>query len=115
MASLREELKHADSMYSNGDQKWVQYVRDHFWTIRSSASVIDLEAYQHNTMRYRLAEWLMDEFDMPYTSMWITLLINQLNSEEDFRNLQTILVPDMRVVDNLFSQFRNLNAQRNNM
>ena len=115
MSDLRTELKNSDAMYSSSDQEWVQFIRDHFRIIRSTATNVELDVYQHNSMQYRLSEWLDTELHYPYSVTWIVLLINQLKSEEEFRNLTTILIPEMGVITKLYREFKNLRSQRNNL
>ena len=113
--TLKETLECKITRYNNSDFGWVQYVRDNLWYIRGTAQRIDLDVYRHNTMKYRLGEFIVETFNMPRDVAWIVLYINQLESDVDFRDLESILIPDMKVIDNLCNMYRNLKAQESSI
>lgn len=112
--TLKEMYEMQADQYCSEDQNWVQFVRDHFLYIRQTAQTIYLDVYRHNTMKYRLEDFLQDQLNMPKSCAWIVLMINQLGTNVDFRDLKSILVPDMRVIQWLTERYRTVSAQQNN-
>ncbi len=112
MATLKETYENQITQYSSDDQHWVQYVRDHFHYIRNTAQETILEIYRHNTMKYRLEDFLDEQLHFPKSAAWIVLLINQLNTNADFVGLNSILVPDMGVIQTLHTTFRTVRSQQ---
>lgn len=114
-STLREIYEEQVDQYCSEDQNWVQFVRDHFHYLRNTAQEILLDVYRHNTMKYRLEDFLEDQLKMSKSTAWIVLMINQLNSNVDFRELNSILIPDMRVIDYLRTTYDTVVANQENM
>ena len=114
MAKLLKQIYEEQiDQYCSEDQNWVQFVRDHFLYIRNSAQTTSLDAYRHNTMKYRLEDFLVDQMNIPRSCAWIVLLINQLGTNVDFRELKSILIPDIRVIQWLVDRYTTVKAQQN--
>ena len=114
-STLREMFEEQVDQYSSEDQNWVQFVRDHFQYLRNTAQETALDVYRHNTMKYRLEDFLEDQLKMPRSTAWIVLLINQMNSNIDFRELSSILIPDMHVIQYLRNTYDTVKANQDNM
>lgn len=113
--TLRSMYEEQVDDYCSEDQNWVQFVRDHLLYLRSTAQEIQLDVYRHNTMRYRLEDFLEDQMKMMRSTAWIVLLINQMNSNVDFREMKSILIPDMRVIDWLRTTYDTVVSNQKNM
>lgn len=112
--TLKQTYEQQIDQYCSEDQNWVQFIRDHFLYIRSTAQETNLDAYRHNTMKYRLEDFLVDQMNIPSSCAWIVLLINQLGTSVDFRELKSILIPDIRVIQRLADRYSTLKSQQNN-
>jgi hypothetical protein len=114
-STLRELFEEQVDQYCSEDQNWVQFVRDHFQYLRNTAQEVTLDVYRHNTMKYRLEDFLEDQLKMYRSTAWIVLLINQMNSNVDFREMSSILIPDMRVIQYLRNTYNTVKANQENM
>lgn len=107
--ALRDAYQNLNTDLSNNDADWVEYIRDHYTTIVNTGGWIALDKFKHNTMKYRLEDFLQEE-GMDTSIAWIILLINQLGSNINFINLTKLLLPDMKVIRRLREQYVSLNA-----
>ena len=99
------------SSYSNYDIEWVQFVRDHYYHIKRKATIVELNPFKHNSMRYRLADFL-SENNVPKEMAWIVLMINQLESEAKFCDLNIMLLPDVTDIKELREIFDNQRSHK---
>ena len=94
------------SSYSNYDIEWVQFIRDHYYHIKHKSTIVELNPFKHNSFRYRLADFLADN-NIPKEMGWIVLMINQLESEAKFSDLNIMLLPDVSDIEHLREVFDN--------
>lgn len=97
--------------YSNSDYEWVQYISDHYSKLMDKAQTIPLDIVVHNTMRYRLNDFLREN-NYPVSIAWIVLMLNKLNSENEFVNLNKLIVPDMSQLEKLKEEFNNIQSHK---
>lgn len=107
--ALRDVYIGLETDLSNADEDWVHYVKDHYKLIVASGGWLSLDKFRHNTMKYRLEDFLKDESIDPSIS-WIILMINQLGSNVDFANLERLLIPDLKFIQHLREQYVSLRA-----
>jgi len=110
--SLDNKYKELITSYDCSDADWAQYVRDNLDTILASASWTELDPFTHNSMKYRLEDFLKDERLDPSIA-WIVLIINQLGSNLDFIGLSRIKIPDIAVIRRLRSQYVSVRSNYN--
>ena len=99
------------SSYSNYDLEWVQFIKDHFYHIKRRSSVVELDPYKHNSMKYRLADFLADN-NIPTEMGWIVLFINQLGSDVDFRDITVMILPDVSDIKRLRDVFDTIQSHK---
>lgn len=93
--------------YSNHDPLWVQFVMDHRKAIISRSGEQAIDLITSNQYDRRLYEYLK-KFNIPYGVLWIVLEINQMDTEMDFTNMNSILLPSMDHLQKLRMVFKNL-------
>lgn len=99
------------SSYSNYDLEWVQFVKDHFYHIKRNSTVVELDPYRHNSMKYRLADFLADN-NIPIEMSWIVLFVNQLGSDMEFRDISVMILPDVSDIKHLREVFDTVQAHK---
>ncbi|MBR1988610.1 MAG: hypothetical protein IKA36_06220 [Clostridia bacterium] len=99
------------SSYSNYDLAWVQFIRDHFYHIKKKSTVVELDPYRHNSMKYRLEDFLADN-NIPTEMAWIVLYINQLGSNVDFRDITVMILPDVSDIKHLRDVFDTVQSHK---
>ena len=109
MAGLHNLFQRYYTKFSNDNYEWVHFLHDHFKRIRLKATYIEINPYQMHEMHYRLNDFLA-EYNIPQEADWIVLLINQLQSEKDFKNLTWIYLPDMTDIEELREEFDTVDA-----
>lgn len=109
MAGLHNLFQRYYTKFSNDNYEWVHFLHDHFKRIRLKATYIEINSYQMHEMHYRLNDFLA-EYNIPQEADWIVLLINQLQSEKDFKNLTWIYLPDMTDIEELREEFDTVDA-----
>ena len=109
--SLRGAYDSLLSSYSNYDIEWVQFIKDHFYHIKNKSSVVELDPYRHNSMKYRLADFLADN-NIPISMSWIVLYINQLGSDMEFRDITVMLLPDVSEIKYLRDVFDTIQSHK---
>lgn len=114
-SELRNMYEQQIDQYSSEEQGWVQFVRDHYRYLRNTAQQVSLDAFRQHTMRYRLEDFIEDEFKMMRSTAWIVLMVNQLNSNVDFRNLEFLYIPDMTAIDYLRNRYDTVVANQENL
>lgn len=99
------------SSYSNYDLEWVQFIRDHFYHIKQKSTVVELDPFRHNSMKYRLADFLADN-NIPTEMAWIVLFINQLGSDADFHDVTFMILPDVTDIKHLREVFDTVQSHK---
>lgn len=107
--ALRDAYLGLNTDLSNTDADWVHFVKDNYKLLVETGGWLSLDKFKHNSMKYRLEDFLREEFIDPSIA-WIILLINQLGSNIDFVNLDRLLVPDIKVLRRLREQYVSLRA-----
>jgi hypothetical protein len=102
--ALSESLLQIESKYSSKDIDWVKYVHDHYKTIFKTAHMEYLDVNKHYWEFYRLEDFLRSKNYDPNIA-WIVFYINQIPSNVEFKNLESILLPDEKVLSGLYTSF----------
>jgi|BioPla2DNA2_1021312.scaffolds.fasta_scaffold50489_2 hypothetical protein len=107
--SLIDEYRSLENNFSNSNADWVQFVVDNMAKIKASSIVMTLDAFHHNTMKYRLEDYLREQYVDPNLA-WLVLMLNQLGSDKDFRDLTKLIVPNMEYMNTLKRQYISLSS-----
>ena len=108
LTSVSNELTKLKSAYANDDIDLVKFMHDHYQEIFDTSEVVVLDKEDHYWKYYRLEDFLAERYYDPNVA-WIVLMINQMSSNADFKELETIRLPDQRTLDALrrtFLQYR---------
>lgn len=100
------------SSYSNYDLEWVQFIKDHFYHIKQRSTLVELDPFKHNSLKYRMSDFLMEN-NIPTEMSWIVLFINQLGSDSDFHDITTMLIPDVTDIKHLREVFDTIKSHKN--
>lgn len=107
--SLIDEYLSLGNNFSNNNADWVQFVTDHLTRIRRNSNWLELDADRHNTMRYRLEDFLKEQY-IDTNLTWLILILNQLGSNKEFVNLSRLLIPDMDYMNRLKKQYISISS-----
>lgn len=99
------------SSYSNHDIEWVQFIKDHFYHIKSRSTLVELNPFRHNSLKYRLADFLQEN-NIPIEMGWIVLYINQLGSDAEFCDLTYMFIPDVTDIQHLRNVFDTIQSHK---
>jgi len=110
--SLEKMYESLTTAYSNDDADWVHYVRDNLHVIMATSEWMELDPFKHNSMKYRLEDFMLEERLSPSIA-WILLLINQLGSNLDFIGLTRLRIPDITTIKELRSQYVSVRSNYN--
>lgn len=104
MESLTSRIPPLQNKFGNHDQKWVQYVRDHRQFLLKASVARTITSEDMFIYQYRLADYLRKLHQDP-SSTWIVMYLNQIDSDVNFMNLTSILVPDITELSNMYAQY----------
>lgn len=99
------------SSYSNYDREWVQFIKDHYYHIKNKSTIVELNPYRHNTLQFRLADFLAEN-NIPTEMSWIVLFVNQLGSDAEFTDLTYLILPDVSDIKQLRDTFDTLRSHK---
>lgn len=105
MATLSDRIRSYRDKYNNHDPAWVHYVQDHRSILLASCTARIVVASEQIMYRYRLMDYLRS-IHYDHTATWIVLYLNQLESERDFNNIDSILLPDLRTLATTYAQYK---------
>ncbi len=97
------------SSYSNYDLSWVQFIRDHYYHLKAGSTLVQLNPYRQNVLKYRLADFLKDNH-IPSEMGWIILMVNQMSSETAFVDLHAMLIPSITEIERLRSVYNTVQS-----
>jgi len=104
---MSERLRSLISEWSDSDHEWELYVKDHRELIIENSSTIQITADNMRKYQFRLETFLYDKnLDIDYRMTWIVLWLNQLNSNLDFVDLSSLIVPNRSYILRLYEKYR---------
>ena len=109
VSPLSEFLQKIETKYSSKDIDWVKYVHDHYKTIFKNSRMEHVDPTKHYWEFYRMEDYLRDKGYDPNIA-WIVFYINQLPSNVEFRNIESILLPDEKVLSGLYTSYMQARA-----
>ena len=98
------KLRSLETDYSSRDNDWVKYVHDHYKNIFDSCITDVLDINNHYWEYHRIEDYLRSK-NMDPNVAWIVLYVNQLPSNVEFRDIKSLLIPDMGVLQGLYKSF----------
>jgi hypothetical protein len=101
---LSENLRRLATDYTSENIDWVKYVHDHYKTIFESCHLDTLDINAHFWEHYRLEDYLREKGYDPNIA-WIVFYINQIPSDVEFKDIKSLLMPDMAVIQNLYQSY----------
>ena len=104
VTTFSEKLRSLETDYSSSDIDWVKYVHDHYKNIFETCKSETLNVNEHYWEYHRLEDYLREKNYDPNVA-WIVFYINQIPSNVEFRELKSILLPDMGVLRGLYQSF----------
>lgn len=110
--SFTETLKSLKTNYANDDLDWVRFVHDHYDVIFADCKVEPLEHHTHYWEKYRLVDYLREKGYDPNIA-WIVMMVNQMESEMDFHDMESILIPQMVTLRGVWRSFLQYRAHVN--
>ena len=104
VTTFADKLRSLETDYSSRDIDWVQYVHDHYKNIFATCQSETLNVNEHYWEYHRLEDYLKSKSIDPNIA-WIVLYINQLPSNVEFKEIRSLLIPDMSVLQGLYKSF----------
>ncbi len=113
-ATLSATLANRTSKYSQEDEQWVHFVRDHLSQLKAASGTLELSPEDTFHYRYRPDLFLASRNHTP-NPMWITLLINDMSSFEEFIGVSSFnIFIDSNPVPALYQKYLTYRKQLNN-
>ena len=106
--SITEEFAQLKSIFSNDNIDWVKYVNDHYQQIFETAQSVEVDKSDTYWKFFRMEDFLRD-YNCDPNIGWIVLMINQIPSTLDFKDIDNILIPDPDTLHSLrqsYMQYR---------
>ena len=97
-------LASLETDYSSRDIDWVKYVHDHYKNIFANCKADVLNINEHYWEYYRMEDYLKAKGYDPNIAL-IVLYINQMPSNIEFRDIKSLLLPNMSVIQGLYRSF----------
>lgn len=104
VTSFTTNLKSLETDYSSRNIDWVKYVHDHYKNIFASCKTDILDINSHYWEYYRMEDYLRSKNYDPNMT-WIVLYINQIPSNVEFKDIKSLLLPDVGVIQGLYRSF----------
>lgn len=108
MVTLQDKLNTMIDKLTNVDPLWVIFVKDHLSYIKSASVVVEVTNADRDRYRFKFEHFLRDKQCQP-SVMWIARLINDLSMYEDFTTRDTIAIPSIADVTQLYRKYRTAN------
>lgn len=102
--SLSTSIRALATDYSPKNIDWVKYVQDHYKTIFATCRVDMLDINSHFWEHYRMEDYLREKGYDPNMA-WIVFYINQLPSNVEFKDIKSLLLPDVKVLQGLYQSY----------
>jgi len=93
------------SNYSNTNKEWIQFIFDHYDLIKANSTLTSISDEDMYIYQYRLEDYL-SSISVDKNIAWIVLFINQLGNNRDFKELKTLLIPNMNYISKLYAQLQ---------
>lgn len=103
--SILQQLKTRKTNLLFTDTKWKLFLTDHRSELLQSCTSHMISSFHMRKYRYRLREYIAI-LNYPKEFIDIVLLLNDLPSEMEFKNLSCILLPNQLKVDELYEKYR---------
>lgn len=108
--ALHPLIKDYDESIGDTGYSWFLFIQDLLPDIRKRSTTIELSAYQKNIYRYRLMELLLD-LRLNKAMLPIVLWLNGLRSEQEFNDIELLVIPDAGYLQTLRRYYDNLNKK----
>ena len=108
--ALHPLIKDYDESIGDTSYSWFLFIQDLLPDIRKQSTTIELSAYQKNIYRYRLMELLLD-LRLNKAMLPIVLWLNGLRSEQEFNDIELLVIPDAGYLQTLRRYYDNLNKK----
>lgn len=102
---LTEILANKLDNFSNLDQAWYQIILDHKTHIREESTILEISDEDKARFKYKLEHFLREN-GINNSIHWIIRLINELDMYYDFTILNSLYIPPIQVISNLYRQYR---------
>lgn len=104
VTTFSDGLSALETDYSSKNIDWVKYIHDHYQTVFESCKDHTLDINHHFWEHYRMEDFLKSQGYDPNIA-WIIFYINQLPSNVEFYEIDSLLLPDMDVIKNLYQSY----------
>ena len=103
--SLSDTLGSMINNFSNTDQKWVVFVKDHLKLIKQNSRVIPIDSAVIDRYKYKFEHFLRDN-NCTQSLNWIASLENDLASYDEFTLKSSILITDVSYLNLLYRKYK---------
>lgn len=113
LRSLLSSIKnsHVEALWPE-EEGWRQYIKDHFNEIKEKSITIAVDPNDARKYCYSVEAYLKS-IDVPISTAWIILMLNQLESTLHFdKDIQSILIPDFDQLRQYRTQYNTTRVQR---
>ncbi len=105
MSTYRDTITNAVSKFSNTDENWVAFVKDHYSYLMMTSSTNIISNNNRVTYRFRLREYLKEIANLDPETYWIIMWLNNFDQEYDFNDATNLIIPNQTNLNYLYSTY----------
>jgi hypothetical protein len=105
--ALSQLLISSETRMTASDPEWYQFIVDHRDYLCSTAATHQVSLERAHGYRFAPYRYLAEVALVPSDTIWIVLLINDLQDPQLFYTAMTLYLPDAVVLTNLQEKFNN--------
>ena len=106
MDTLIDKYNELQGNYALKSQGWFQFVQDHYNELKQSATLQTISPEIMYQYRYSLESYLR-HINKNINIAWIVLILNGLDSNMDFVDVKSILIPTDSALSDLYNSYIN--------
>lgn len=110
MESYSTRLNALSKGYADGSDAWRLFIQDHKQLILENSVLVTISKSTIHTYKYRIEEYLKS-IGHPITLAWIVLYINNIKSNLEFKDLDSLYIPTESYIESLYQLFSNSEQQ----
>lgn len=98
--SLTTYLNRKITKIDDSDPGWRHFLKDFRDNLLKKCTVLEINSYSGRIFRYRLRDFLY-ESKIPLDITWIIVWLNNMESETNFKNMNSLLIPNYTEIERI--------------
>lgn len=110
--TLQERYNEISESLHNNDPQWILFVKDHREELLNHCKKETYKPGDLYRYRYRPASFVVSK-NLPLSSEWILLWLNNIKSRVDFTDISELYIPDVHYLISLHTKYEQLTVSSN--